>query len=148
MDDLNAQLSALLSDFVEQVTRLAREAAVSALGTALADGRSGEPAGRRSAPRVLTRPASSRSVATGTSTAELGPAIVAQLLAQPGQRMEQLRDRLGQPTPELQRAIKQLLSEELVRFEGLARGRTYFATDGATSASSKPATKRRGRRKS
>ena len=145
MDDLNAQLSALLTDFVAQVTRLAREAAVSALGNALA-----APGGtqtRRAARVVAPRTARSSSAASG---AELGPAIVAQLLAQPGQRMEQLRDRLQQPTPELQRAIKQLLADQLVRFEGLARGRTYFATDGATSAPGAKASKgakKRGRKK-
>jgi hypothetical protein len=146
MSDFNDQINKLVSDFVTQVSALAKRAAMDTLETALTGG----------APRRRGRPPGSGSVAAlGGSRRAKGAkrpageieATKARLYefikSNPGQRVEQINKALGTTTKDLTLPLKKLISDKAVKTEGEKRATAYFPGEGSPSAGGR----KRGRRK-
>jgi hypothetical protein len=136
MADIHVELARLLEDFTGKVAALAQRSVVE---TARAAFQTSATSSARNG-RTVAAPAPSREPAAA------GARLVSHLLASPGQRMDELVATFGTPAPALRSSIQQLVAQGLVRFEGNTRGRRYYATNGATSATSSKARKGRRRR--
>lgn len=131
---LDIALNDLVGRFVADVVAVARTTAIAAL------------AGTAGGERWLDRRVaikSPRGFVRGDTTSErtrprrafaaLGAAVVSHLLAKPDQTPRALAAALCVPRETLGGALRELLSDRLVRAEGRGRGRRYSATSGATS---------------
>ena len=138
-----------MSDFVSQVSALAKRAAMDTLESALTGGmpdgrRRGRPPGggvsvaalgsRR--PKGAKRPANEIE-ATKASLYDF-------IKSNPGQRVEQINKALGTTTKDLTLPLKKLIADKAVKTEGEKRATAYFPGDGTPSSGGG---KRRGRRK-
>lgn len=61
----------------------------------------------------------------------LGEQLVAHIVANPGQRIEQIKVALGADTKDLALPIKKLLAAKTIRSEGTRRATKYFPAAGA-----------------
>jgi len=138
MNDLSDQISKLVDEFVNQVTTLARKAAMDTLGAALGSAAPalGNGAGRgRGRGRVArAAPASSR-LPKGAKRPPgeislLKDRVYEYITSNAGQRIEQINKELGTSTRELSLPLKKLIAEGAVRTEGEKRATTYFPGDG------------------
>jgi hypothetical protein len=145
MSDFNDQISKLVSDFVAQVSALAKRAAMDTLESALSGGmpsggRRGRPPaalGGSRRPKGAKRPAGEIE-ATKASLYDY-------IKSNPGQRVEQINKALGTTTKDLTLPLKKLIADKAVRTEGEKRATAYFPGEG--SPSSGGGRKRGGRRK-
>ena len=149
MSGFNDQINKLVSDFVAQVSALAKQAAFetleSALGGAMAGGkRRGRPPGSGAAavlssrrPKGAKRPAGEIE-ATKTRLYDF-------IKSNPGQRVEQINKALGTTTKDLTLPLKKLIADKAVKTEGEKRATAYYPGEG--SPSSGGGRKRGGRRK-
>ena len=166
MTDIEQRINDLVSSFVNEITRLAREAAVTTLQSALAGaggaavselrvgGRRGRP-GRAPSPVAATSSsaaaaAAARARAKGAKRppdeiVETKNRVLAHIKSNPGQRIEQINKLLGTRTSDLSLPLKKLLSEGSIRTEGARRATKYFPGDGKPSGGAKAS--RGGRRK-
>jgi hypothetical protein len=144
MSDIEQRINELVSGFVNEITRLAREAAKTTLEAALAgthgavaDARSGR-RGRGGRGAVAASPAP---VAASTrrpkgakrpanEITETKEKVHAHIRANPGQRIEQINKMLGTRTSDLSLPLKKLLAEGAIRTEGERRATKYFPGDG------------------
>jgi len=137
MADLSDSISALVDEFVTQVTALARKAAMDTLSSAIG-GAAQTGAGRSNAPRRSVAPgrAVSRDKGQKRPAAELDQlkqTVLDHITANPGQRIEQIKKDLGRETRELALPIKKLIAEGAVRSEGEKRATAYFPASGKRS---------------
>jgi len=162
MTEIEQRINDLVSTFVTEITRLAREAAVDTLQRALA-GTGGaivadiRVAGRRG--RAAKAPATASAAAAAASRRAKGakrPAdeivetknkVHAFIKASPGQRIEQINKQLGTKTADLSLPLKKLLAEGSIRTEGERRATKYFPGDGKPAAPAKAAGKPRRKKK-
>ncbi len=157
MTEIEQRINDLVSSFVNEITRLARQAAVDTLqralagtgGTIVSDIRlAGDRRGRPSRPAAAASAAPAARRAKGAKRpageiAETKNRVHAYIKANPGQRIEQINKVLGTRTPDLSLPLKKLLSEGALRVEGERRATRYFPGDGKPSTAGKA----RGRRK-
>jgi DNA-binding transcriptional ArsR family regulator len=120
-------LGELVNDFVADVARLAREAALASVERTFPTG-SRAPATR--APRPAARP-----VATAGDDARTGAAILAYLAANPEQMPRDIASALGLSRESMASHLSTLLASRKVRAEGHGRGRRYWAAGRAASRS-------------
>jgi hypothetical protein len=132
MSDLQREIADRVSNFVSEITRLARQAAMDTLSNALQSegGRGrGRPAATASAaPRRGRLPKGAK-----RSPAELEEIVAAlhgHIKSNPGQRMEQIKKALGFSTKDLVLPVKKLIEAGAVRAEGQKRSTTYHAGSG------------------
>ena len=158
MTEIEQRINDLVSGFVNEITRLAREAAVSTLhaalagtgGTVVSDIRVGGKRGRGA--RAVGAPAAAgRGRATGAKRppdeiVETKNRVHSHIKANPGQRIEQINKVLGTRTSDLSLPLKKLLSEGAIRTEGSRRATKYYPGDGKPSGGGGGG-KARGRRK-
>lgn len=177
MTEIEQRINDVVSNFVNEITRLAREAAVSTLnaalastgGTAVSDirvaGRRGRPPGRPAGSGSSGSSASSGSSGSSSSSASAAsrrtkgakrpPTEIAETKTRvhshirnnPGQRIEQINKMLGTRTSDLSLPLKKLLSEGAIRTEGARRATKYFPGDGKPSGGGGGGKAGRGRRK-
>lgn len=153
MTEIEQRINDLVSSFVNEITRLAREAAVNTLQAALAGtggtvvtdirvaGRKGRGAraAAPAAPSAAAAAAAARSRAKGAKRppdeiAETKDRVNAHIKANPGQRIEQINKQLGTRTSDLSLPLKKLLAEGSIRTEGARRATKYFPGDGKPSS--------------
>ena len=148
MTEIEQRINDLVSSFVNEITRLARQAAVDTLQAALAGTGGTVVSDIRVAGKRRGRPPGS---GASTSTASSGggggrrvkgakrPAgeisetkntVYQYIRSNPGQRIEQINKTLGTKTADLSLPLKKLLSEGAVRTEGARRATQYFPGDG------------------
>jgi hypothetical protein len=135
MSDVQTQIERLVANFVEQVTVLARQAAMDTLSTGLK---------RRGGITLLAGvPGRGRGKGvkrTQNDLSRTGEKLLEFVGANPGLRIEQINKQLGTSTRDLQLPIRKLIAEGQLKTKGQKRSTQYFATGEAA----KP---RRGRKK-
>jgi hypothetical protein len=140
MTDIEQRINDLVSNFINDITKLARQAAHDTLSQALAGvggtvvsdmriprGRRGRPAGGLafgfgSRAKGAKRPAN--------EIEKLKSAVHAHIKEHPGERIEQINSHMGTRTSDLSLPLKKLISEGAVRTEGDRRATKYFPGDG------------------
>lgn len=138
MSDLNSQISKLVSEFVDNVTALARRAAVDTLTSSL-DDRGGRRRGAGSIAAVGdVLKAERRGKGAKRSSSQLDrlqSRVMEFVTANPGMRIEQINKELGTSTRDLQLPIRKLIATGSLKSKGEKRATTYFAGAGKRSSS-------------
>src|SRR5690606_40159314 len=121
MPSFEQQISQRVQAFVSDITALARQQALETLSRSLAAGGASALGGRGRG-----RPAVSRRAAAGgrRSPDELeatSRALLTEIGARPGQRIEQIGQKLGMPTKDLALPIRKLIRQKKIRTEGQRR---------------------------
>lgn len=145
MTDIEARINDLVSNFVNEITRLARSAAMDTLGRALA-GAGGVvvkdvrvKAGRGGAAAAASA-SSKRSKGEKRPKAEIAKLqeqVLAHIRSNPGQRIELINKVLGTKTSDLALPLKKLIADGAVDTKGARRATTYFPGDGSAKATGK-----------
>jgi hypothetical protein len=145
MSNFEQQINQRVQSFVAEITELARRQALETLSSALAGaglltgrGRAGRNgAGRRGRAALAASAGGRRSPDQIEATCE---ALLGQIGANPGQRIEQIGSAIGMRTKDLALPIRKLLAQKQIRTEGQRRATRYFPGGGGAGGG------RRGRR--
>lgn len=144
MNDIEQRLNGLVSAFINDITKLAKDAALGTLQSALqgaggsvvsdlrlpGNGRGrGRGRGRGGAPISLGRRPKGAKRPQG-EIAQLQNTVFAFIKEHPGQRIEQINGQLGTRTSDLSLPLKKLIADGAVRTEGDRRATKYFPGDG------------------
>jgi hypothetical protein len=148
MSDFNDQINKLVSDFVAQVSALAKRAAMDTLESALTGGmpsgaRRGRPPGGGGAALSSRRPKGAKRPAGEIEATKAS--LYDYIKSNPGQRVEQINKALGTTTKDLTLPLKKLIADKAVKTEGEKRATAYYPGEG--SPSSGGGKRRGGRRK-
>jgi hypothetical protein len=138
MSDLNSQISKLVSEFVDNVTALARRAAVDTLTSSLDDRGSRRRGGGSIAAVGEVLKAERRGKGAKRSSSQLDrlqSRVMEFVTANPGMRIEQINKELGTSTRDLQLPIRKLIATGSLKSKGEKRATTYFAGAGKRSKS-------------
>ncbi len=143
MTELEQRLNELVSSFINDISKLARQTALDTLsqalagvgGTVVADIRIAGGGARRGRKPGSSSSASNARRAKGAKRA---PDEIEQLKEQvhnhikdhPGERIEQINARLGTSTADLSLPLKKLIADGAVRTEGDRRATKYFPGEG------------------
>jgi hypothetical protein len=165
MTDIEQRITELVSGFVNEITRLAREAAKNTLEAALAGthgalaadtrgGRRGR-GGRGGSSPAAALPSGGGASSRRPKGAKRPPDEIARtkdrvysfINGNPGQRIEQINKQLGTRKSDLSLPLKKLLSEGAIRTEGARRATKYFPGDGKPGGGGGWCKGSRGRRK-
>lgn len=123
MSDFQTEMNRVVSEFVAQITELARAAARDMIDNALGKASKGVKGGTVAASRSRGRGAK-RSASELDRLAEEFHAFVAK---NPGLRIEQINKELVTTTKDLALPIRKLISEGAIKTKGAKRSTTYFA---------------------
>jgi hypothetical protein len=151
MSNFEQQINQRVQTFVAEITELARRQAFETLSSALAgagllgDGRRGRNGGRRG--RVAGGGGAGAGRRASAGNGRRSPdqieatcqALVGEIGARPGQRIEQIGSAIGMRTKDLALPIRKLVREKRIRTEGHRRATKYFPGAGGGGA-------KRGRR--
>ncbi len=150
MTDIEQRINDLVSNFINDITKLARQAAHDTLASALA-GAGGTVVsdlrlarGRKGGRGVLAlsrRPKGEKRPAGEID--KLKDAVHAHIKEHPGERIEQINGHMGTRTSDLALPLKKLIADGAVRTEGERRATKYFPGDGQP----KGATRKRRKKK-
>ncbi len=143
MTEIERRINELVSTFINDITKLARQAAHDTLSQALA-GVGGTvvsdlrlPVGRRGKGRGLAlaggRPKGAKR--PPDEIARTKDAVLAHIKEHPGERIEQINAHMGTRTADLALPLRKLISEGSVRTEGDRRATRYFPGDGQPRSS-------------
>ena len=119
MSDFQTEMNRVVSDFVAQITELARRAAIDTLESALGK----HPGGGRSAGRSRGRGAKRSS----GELDKLADQFRAFVVKHPGLRIEQINKQLGTSTKDLALPIRKLIADGEIKTKGAKRSTAYFA---------------------
>jgi len=148
MSNFEQQINQRVQSFVAEITELARQQALETLSSALAGagllghrrgGRNG--AGRRGVRVALTASAGGRRSADQIDAT--CQALLSEIGAKPGQRIEQIGAAIGMRTKDLALPIRKLVGQKQIRTEGQRRATRYFP--GAGGAGRRTRRGRKGR---
>jgi hypothetical protein len=137
MTEIEQRINDLVSNFINDITKLARQAALDTLGQALA-GAGGAivndlrlPRGRRGKGAFLALGRRPKGAKRPQGEIEkLKDAVLAHIKEHPGERIEQINGHMGTRTADLSLPLKKLISDGAVRTEGDRRATKYFPGDG------------------
>lgn len=146
MNDIEQRLNGLVSAFINDITKLARDAALGTLQSAL-QGVGGAvvsdlrlPGNGRGAGRGRGRGRLGAGISLGRrpkgakrpqdEIAKLRDTVFSFIKEHPGQRIEQINGQLGTRTSDLSLPLKKLIADGAVRTEGDRRATKYFPGDG------------------
>ena len=138
MSNFEQQINQRVQTFVAEITELARQQALDTLSSALAGAgllghrrgaRNG--AGRRGARVALATSAGGRRSADQIDAT--CQALLSEIGARPGQRIEQIGTAIGMRTKDLALPIRKLVGQKQVRTEGQRRATRYFPGAGGGS---------------
>jgi hypothetical protein len=121
MSDFQTEMNRVVTDFVAQITELARAAARDMIDQALGSGTKGVLGGARGRGRGR---GAKRSADELDDLADQFQAYVAK---HPGMRIEQINRELGTTTKDLALPIRKLIADGSVKTKGAKRSTTYFA---------------------
>jgi hypothetical protein len=145
MTDIEQRINGLVSAFINDITQLAKDAALGTLQSALQGvggavvsdlrlpggrgtgrgrgrGRGGAPISLGRRPKGAKRPQD--------EIAKLRDTVFGFIKENPGQRIEQINGQLGTRTSDLSLPLKKLIADGAVRTEGDRRATKYFPGDG------------------
>jgi hypothetical protein len=120
MSDFQTEMNRVVTDFVSQITELARRAAIDTLESAL---------GKRGS-NGLSRAGRGRGRGAKRSSGELdklAEQFHVYVTKHPGLRIEQINKELGTTTKDLALPIRKLISEGQIKTKGAKRSTAYFA---------------------
>ena len=118
MADFQTEMNRVVTNFVEQITDLARAAARNMIDEALGKGGKGN-----GFARVRGRGAKR----TSDDIEKMAEAFQAFVAKHPGLRIEQINKQLGTTTKDLALPIRKLIAEGALKTKGKKRSTTYFA---------------------
>lgn len=121
MSDFQTEMNRVVSDFVAQITELARAAARDMIDQALGKGGRGVLVGARGRGRGR---GAKRSADELEGLAEQFHAYVAK---HPGLRIEQINKELSTTTKDLALPIRKLIADGAIKTKGAKRSTTYYA---------------------
>jgi hypothetical protein len=125
MSDFQTEMNRVVTDFVAQITELARAAARDMIDQALGKGGAGVRAGRgRSLGSAGRGRGAKRSSDELDRMADEFHAFVAK---HPGLRIEQINKQLNTTTKDLALPIRKLIADGALKTKGTKRSTTYFA---------------------
>lgn len=145
MRNFEQQISQRVRAFVDEITDLARHQAMQALTAALQTGGRGALTARRGSNGAGARGrlASARDGRRSMDEIDAAcDALMAEITARPGQRVEQIATTLSARTKDLALPIRKLIKDRRVRTEGQRRATKYFPGAGGAGGG-----KRRGRKR-
>jgi len=125
MIDVQTQINRLVASFVDQVTALARQAAMDQLAVGMGKFRKG--AGTVLLAGVPGRGRGKGVKRTSTDLAKVGDKLLAFVAANPGLRIEQINKAIGTSTRDLQLPIRKLIADGELKTKGQKRSTQYFA---------------------
>jgi hypothetical protein len=148
MSDLQSEIAARVAGFVDEIGKLARQAAMNALSSALQapTGATQRP-GRRSAAALPVAPSSKRAKGEKRSSediARIAEDVQDFVQRNPGQRAETIKAALGLTKADLTLPMRKLLAAGALRSEGIKRATAYFPGKGSPAGTGSP---KRGRKK-
>jgi hypothetical protein len=123
MSDFQTEMNRVVSDFVAQITELARAAARDMIDQALGKGSKGGSISSLSRGRGRGR----GSKRTSDELDVLADNFHAFVAKHPGMRIEQINKQLGTTTKDLALPIRKLISEGALKTKGEKRSTQYFA---------------------
>jgi hypothetical protein len=126
MPSFEQQISQRVQAFVSEITELARRQALETLSTALAAGGAAIGAGRGRGRKGNGHVASAGGRRSADQIEATSRALIGEITARPGQRVEQIGGRLGRPTRELALPLRKLVRQKRIRTEGQRRATKYF----------------------
>lgn len=146
MRNFEQQISERVRSFVDEITDLARQQAMEALTAALSTGARGALVARRGSNGAgRGRLASARDGRRSADQIDSAcDALMTEISARPGQRVEQIGAALSTRTKDLALPLRKLIKDRRVRTEGQRRATKYFPGAAAGAASGG---KRRGRKR-
>src|SRR5262245_38953462 len=135
MPELSHQISALVEQFVADVTALSRKAAMDSLSSALGTSGTMVRIGRRgpakgATPSVVFAKLPKGAKRPADELAKVRDTVLEYVTANPGKRVEHMKAALGLETRELSLPIKKLIAEGSIRAEGHKRSTTYHPASG------------------
>lgn len=125
MSDFQAEMNRVVSDFVAQITELARAAARDMIDEALGKGSKGAFGGLARGSRGRGRGAKR----TSDELDKMADSFHAFVTKHPGLRIEQINKQLGTTTKDLALPIRKLLAEGALKTKGEKRSTAYFASE-------------------
>ena len=151
MTEIEARINDLVSNFINEITRLARSSALETLERALAGagGTVVKDVRVAKAPRSTggggsSAPPSSSSAKRGkgekrpkAEIVKLQEQVLSHIRSNPGQRIELINKVLGTKTSDLALPLKKLIADGAVDTKGARRATTYFPGDGSAKATGK-----------
>jgi hypothetical protein len=124
MTDVQTQINRLVASFVDQVTALARQAAMDTLAVSMGRRKGG--AGPVLLAGVPGRGRGKGVKRTSNDLAKVGDKLVAFVAANPGLRIEQINKAIGTSTRDLQLPIRKLIASGALKTKGQKRSTQYF----------------------
>lgn len=136
MTDIEQRINDLVSNFINDITKLARQAALDTLaqslagagGTVVSDLRM--PRGRRGKGGLSFSMRAKGAKRPANEIEKLKDAVLAHIKDHPGERIEQINGHMGTRTSDLSLPLKKLIADGAVRTEGDRRATKYFPGDG------------------
>jgi hypothetical protein len=122
MSDFQTEMNRVVSDFVNQITELARAAARDMIDEAL--GKSGKSLGGLGRGRGRGSRGGKR---TGKELEEMADRFHSFVSKHPGLRIEQINKQLGTTTKDLALPIRKLVADGALKTKGAKRSTMYFA---------------------
>jgi hypothetical protein len=135
MNDVQAELSSLVADFIGKVTDLARRAAVDTLHGALGTAPgliAGAARGRGKLKFELERPKGAKR--PPGELVKLQEKVAEFIAANPGLRIEQINKQMGTSTRALALPLRKLIATGQIHTKGEKRATTYFPGEGGKEA--------------
>jgi hypothetical protein len=127
MSDFQNEMNRVVETFVNQISELARQAAMQTLETAFgAGGPRGGTATSAPVAKVGRPPGNRGAKRTSEDLEALSSQVASFVKANPGLRIEQINKALGTTTKDLALPIRKLLSESVITSKGQKRATTYF----------------------
>ena len=147
MRNFEQQISQRVRAFVDEITDMARQQAMEALTAALQTGGRGVMTGRGRGGNGAAGRARLASARNGRRSIDeidaACDALMSEITARPGQRVEQIAATLQARTKDLALPIRKLIKDKRVRTEGQRRATKYFPGAGGAAGGGK----RRGRKR-
>lgn len=141
--NLDSEIRSTIDVFVEDVTKLVKQAALESVRDALSDGAGPARRGRKPGPgRPRGRKARGRS---SVDYEAVSSAVLDHVRGHPDQRLEEIATGMGKPTSDLKVAVRKMVLAKQLRKRGEKRGARYSV--GTGSARSSPRKKGRRRKK-
>ena len=129
MTELQNELNRAVAGFVDQITEIARRAAVEMIENAL-NGHGGGSARGRALPAIARGRRGRGAKRTEGELEDLQDKFVDFVKDNPGLRIEQINKQLGTTTKDLQLPIRKLIAEGVILAKGSKRSTTYTAGAG------------------
>jgi hypothetical protein len=128
MSDFQNEMNRAVEAFVNQISDLARQAAMQTLESAFGGGGQRRVAVASAAPvaKVGRPPGGRGAKRTSEDLEALSSQVASFVKANPGLRIEQINKALGTTTKDLALPIRKLLGESVITSKGQKRATTYF----------------------